>query len=220
MLTPQIKSRERVRDLGEVLTGEREVNAMLNLLPKDVWTTGKQKTFLEPSCGTGNFLEEILQRKLTKLETVWEKELRGWKTTRKPEAEFQLLQALASIYGVDICPYNVETSQLRLENGIREWANQKWGTNKVRKTKHKISAPLSRAFESIMEIILDGNIRQADFLEPKGQTISSWSYPKYGCLQQEWHLIANLGQEFMGQEPPAVKKEPVVDFFAMRRVER
>jgi hypothetical protein len=220
MLNSQIKSRERVRDLGEVLTGKREIKAMLSLLPKDVWTAGKQKTFLEPSCGTGNFLEEILQRKISHLELVWEKELRGWRTTRKPEAEFQLLQAVASLYGVDICPYNVETSQLRLENVVREWANKQWGTSRVRKTKHKISAPLSRAFESMLNVILTGNIRQADFLNPKGQTISIWSYPKYGCLQQEWHLIANLGEDFMGQEPPAVRKEPVVDFYSVRRVER
>ena len=220
MLTPQIKSRERVRDLGEVLTGEKEVNAMLNLLPKDVWTTGKQKTFLEPACGTGNFLEEILQRKLAKLEQVWGSSLRYWRTTQKADSEFQLLQALASIYGIDICPYNVETSRLRLENAVREWANKNWGTNKVRKTKHKVSAPLSRAFEAMMERILEGNIRQANFLEPKGEPISNWIYPKPGCFQQEWHLIANLGETFMGQEQPPVKKEPIIDFYAVRRVER
>ena len=58
----QVKSRERVRERGEVFTAEREVKAMCDLVKNE--TERIDSTFLEPACGTGNFLEEILLRKL------------------------------------------------------------------------------------------------------------------------------------------------------------
>lgn len=58
----QIKSKERVAEHGEVFTNEREVNAMLDLV-KDA-TKRIESRFLEPACGDGNFLIEILRRKL------------------------------------------------------------------------------------------------------------------------------------------------------------
>jgi type I restriction-modification system DNA methylase subunit len=58
----QVKSKQRVADHGEVLTGKREVNAMLDLVKSE--TERIDSRFLEPACGTGNFLTEILERKL------------------------------------------------------------------------------------------------------------------------------------------------------------
>ena len=58
----QIKSKERVRTRGEVFTAAREVNAMLDLVKDE--TENIDATFLEPACGTGNFLDEVLRRKL------------------------------------------------------------------------------------------------------------------------------------------------------------
>ena len=51
----QIKSKERVRERGEVFTAAREVNAMLDLVKDE--TENIDATFLEPACGTGNFLD-------------------------------------------------------------------------------------------------------------------------------------------------------------------
>ena len=62
VMDQQIKSRQRVTDHGEVFTAEREVNAMLDLVKQE--TERIDSTFLEPACGTGNFLVEILRRKL------------------------------------------------------------------------------------------------------------------------------------------------------------
>lgn len=60
----QIKSRERVRDLAEVYTHKREVDAMLDLVaemfPSQNDPSNTDRTFLEPACGSGNLLEEIL----------------------------------------------------------------------------------------------------------------------------------------------------------------
>ena len=62
MTNNQTKSKKRVADHGEVFTAEREVNAMLNLVKHE--TERIDSRFLEPACGDGNFLAEILRRKL------------------------------------------------------------------------------------------------------------------------------------------------------------
>jgi type I restriction-modification system DNA methylase subunit len=59
-------SKQRVADHGEVLTSKREVNAMLDLEKSE--TERIDSRFLEPACGTGNFLAEILERKLRVVE--------------------------------------------------------------------------------------------------------------------------------------------------------
>lgn len=58
----QVKSAERVRNHGEVLTARREVEAMLDLVKNE--SERIDSRFLEPACGTGNFLTAILERKL------------------------------------------------------------------------------------------------------------------------------------------------------------
>ena len=64
----QIKTRERVRDLAEVYTHKREVDAMLDLVADMSPSAGDpgntDRKFLEPAAGSGNFLVEILRRKL------------------------------------------------------------------------------------------------------------------------------------------------------------
>jgi type I restriction-modification system DNA methylase subunit len=67
----QVKSKQRVADHGEVLTSEREVNAMLDLVEQE--TERIDSRFLEPACGTGNFLAEILRRKLRVVEARYAK---------------------------------------------------------------------------------------------------------------------------------------------------
>lgn len=100
----QIKSRERVRDLAEVFTAEREVNEMLDLVKQQSYDLDSR--FLEPSCGNGNFLVAILQRKLKSLETH---------CRQQKDYEYGILRALASIYGVDISEENIEEARERLK---------------------------------------------------------------------------------------------------------
>lgn len=61
-MTNQVKSRKRVVDHGEVFTAEREVKAMCDLVSDECLRIDSR--FLEPACGNGNFLSEILARKL------------------------------------------------------------------------------------------------------------------------------------------------------------
>ena len=58
----QVKSKQRVADHGEVFTADREVQAMCDLVKQE--TERIDSRFLEPACGEGNFLAEILKRKL------------------------------------------------------------------------------------------------------------------------------------------------------------
>ena len=62
-VTNGIKSRDRVRDKGEVFTELREINNILDLRPMLTEIT-KDQRILEPACGNGNFLVVILQRRL------------------------------------------------------------------------------------------------------------------------------------------------------------
>lgn len=102
----QIKSKSRVKDRGEVFTNEREVKAMLDLVGEKSYDP--LATFLEPSCGNGNFLIEILRRKVSTVAKRCEN------ATDRRVYDTQLLQALSSIYAVDIACDNVEESRERL----------------------------------------------------------------------------------------------------------
>ena len=100
----QIKSKERVRERGEVFTAEREVKAMCDLVKDE--TERIDSRFLEPACGDGNFLAEILRRKLTVCEKRYGKAPADWE-------KFSFL-AVTSLYGIDILADNVEACRERL----------------------------------------------------------------------------------------------------------
>jgi SAM-dependent methyltransferase len=110
-----MRSSERARNLGEVFTPESTVNEMLDLL-QDINYASK---FLEPGCGSGNFLVEILSRKLDIVLRLPEVSS-SLKSGRLSEFEFKCVVALASIYGVDIDPINVEESRERLQKVFRD----------------------------------------------------------------------------------------------------
>ena len=66
MANRQVRSKERVAAHGEVFTAEREVKAMCDLVKSE--TERIESRFLEPACGNGNFLAEVLSRKLSVVE--------------------------------------------------------------------------------------------------------------------------------------------------------
>lgn len=100
----QVKSRKRVADHGEVFTNKREVNAMLDLVKQE--TERIDSRFLEPACGTGNFLAEVFRRKLSVVEQRYSKSQIEW--------ERYAVIAVSSIYGVDILADNAQECRERL----------------------------------------------------------------------------------------------------------
>jgi len=87
------KSKKRIKDKGEVYTPKRLVNEILDKLPKNIWSE-KDKTFFDPACGNGNFLVEVVERKIKAGSTKW--------------------QALSTTFGVDIMDDNVKECRQRL----------------------------------------------------------------------------------------------------------
>lgn len=114
-----VKSVERVRDLGEVFTPAATVAAMLDLIPAPMWEPHPSATFLEPACGDGNFLVAILQRKLDRIADA---HASGTLPAGKDVAaiEFHYLEALSSIYAVDISADNVIGGTPGHELGARQ----------------------------------------------------------------------------------------------------
>ena len=85
----QVKSKQRVSDFGEVYTAHRQVTDMLDLIPAEA--AGIDTTYLEPACGNGNFIVEILKRKFALI------------TAKGPWTySIFMLRCVASVYGVDI----------------------------------------------------------------------------------------------------------------------
>lgn len=103
-MTTQIKSKQRVSDHGEVFTRKEEVNAMLDLVKDE--TLRIESRFLEPACGNGNFLIEILRRKLDVVQKQYAKSQR--------EYEFYLVVAIGAIYGIELQHDNVLVCRERL----------------------------------------------------------------------------------------------------------
>ena len=100
----QVKSKKRVADHGEVFTNEREVNAMLDLVKNE--TERIDSRFLEPACGNGNFLAEVLRRKLKVVDQRYGNNQMDW--------ERYAVIAVSSIYGVDILEDNAKECRERL----------------------------------------------------------------------------------------------------------
>lgn len=92
-----IKSKKRVSDHGEVFTPSWMVEAMLNLVKDE--SERIDSRFLEPACGSGNFLVRVLQRKLAAVEL------------RYGKADFErrhfALLAVMCIYGIELLPDNI-----------------------------------------------------------------------------------------------------------------
>ena len=106
----QVKSKARVADFGEVNTSEREVNSMLDLVKQE--TERLDSRFLEPACGDGNFLIEVLNRKLEILVKKYKK--------NQYEFERNSIVVVGSIYGVDILADNAQSARERLFNKFIE----------------------------------------------------------------------------------------------------
>ena len=99
-----VKSKQRVADHGEVFTPPWMVEAMLDLVKPE--TERIDARFLEPACGSGNFIVQILRRKLAAVKKQYGK--------HPADYEKYAVVALSSIYGVELLPDNAEACRDRL----------------------------------------------------------------------------------------------------------
>ncbi len=165
MVSNQIKSKQRVSDHGEVYTHEREVNAMLDLVKQE--TERIESRFLEPACGTGNFLVEILSRKLAVVKSRYAKS--------QLEYERYAVLAISSIYGIDILADNVVACQHRLFDTFYKQYNALY------KVDCKETCLTSVRF------ILSRNILHGDALTLK--TVGDENTPPHPIVFSEWSAV-------------------------------
>lgn len=109
-MAKQVKSRQRIVDHGEVFTNEREVNAMLDMVKQE--TERIDSRFLEPACGDGNFLAEVLRRKLDVVDSRYRRSL--------PEWEKYAFVAVGSVYGVELLHDNTVACRDRLYHIVED----------------------------------------------------------------------------------------------------
>ena len=213
----QVISKQRVVDHGEVLTGKREVNAMLDLVKQEIERIDSR--FLEPACGTGNFLTEILTRKLRVVESHYGKSQLGY--------ERYAVLAVSSIYGIDILEDNVQQCRHRLF-GVFEWDYSRLFGGKAR----------NKCREAV-RYILGHNIIRGDALtlrtvgeNPGYIVFSEWSlvegsklkrrdFTFHGLLShegmKELPLFSDLGDDVFIPAPH--REYPPVHFLEVTRTE-
>ena len=183
----QVKSKKRVADHGEVFTAEREVNAMLDLVKQE--TERIDSRFLEPACGNGNFLAEILRRKLAVVKRRY----------RRSPADYEKNSVLAvsSVYGVDILQDNARECQERLY--------QIWDQEYRAVCKRQTNEDCRRSVDFILKRnIVCGNaltLKKVD--EYRNDTdepivFSEWAFVTEGNLQRSDYTFDKLLQ---GDEP-------------------
>lgn len=199
-MVEQIKSKERVSDHGEVFTAEREVNAMLDLVKQE--TERVDSRFLEPACGDGNFVAEILRRKL---EAAKKRAIPPKKKKPLPmEFEKQSVIAIASIYGVDLLMDNVLACRERLY--------EIWNKEYEDICKNEVSDDCKAAVRFILSRnIVCGNALSLKVVDDKGNdteepiVFSEWSFVMGNRMQRkDYRFDKLLAGEY---EPKANKKK-------------
>lgn len=157
-------SRQRVIDHGEVFTPPELVRDMLDLVQQECERIDSR--FLEPACGNGNFLAEVLCRKLVTVTRHNARNRQRW--------ERDAVLAVCSLYGIDLLTDNVAACRRRLLQVVLEAHRQTF----------KEGFP--PAAQNAMAYILSRNILQGDALslqsaDGKPIVFSEWS-PINGSL--------------------------------------
>ena len=158
-----IRSRERVADHGEVFTPQWMVEDMLDLVKGE--SERIDSRFLEPACGSGNFLKPVLQRKLSTVHTRY----RQSDFERKHYALF----ALMCVYGIELLEDNVKECRQNLLEIFSQFVGL------------EPESDWSRAAKTVLE----ANITHGDALTlrtPAGEPIvfPEWGYLGTGRFQR------------------------------------
>ena len=198
----QVKSKKRVADHGEVFTNEREVNAMLDLVKHE--TERIDSRFLEPACGNGNFLAEVLRRKLKVVDQRYGNNQMDW--------ERYAVIAISSIYGVDILEDNAKECRERLYTIFDDFYTALF--------KDKCKEECRRSIRFLFERnILWGDA--LDFTNPSTKqpiVFSEWSAVNGSMLKRRDYMFKFLVEKshqfslFNDEGNPAAIDEPVKDF--------
>lgn len=168
-----VKSKQRVTDHGEVFTPSHIVEAMLDLVKEE--SERIDSRFLEPACGEGNFLKQVLLRKLATVQAKY--------GGNEFERRHYALLGLMCIYGIEVLADNAKICRENLAEIFS----------------HFINDPADQTFEKAARRVLEVNIIQADALtmqQPDGSYIvfPEWGYLGKGKYQRRDFQYSDLAQ--------------------------
>lgn len=101
------RSRERIKDIGEVFTPDQYVQQMLALFDDTLWSD-ENVIFFEPSCGHGNIVLPILEKRIATFAKKYQRS-----NLEKPTV-LAVANAVHTLWAIDICPLNVELTRKRV----------------------------------------------------------------------------------------------------------
>lgn len=158
-----LKSKQRVADHGEVFTPAWMVEAMLDLVKDE--SERIDSRFLEPACGSGNFLVQVLKRKLAAVEHKFGKS--------DFERQHYALLALMCIYGIELLADNIAECRANLLEIFADYLNLVESDNLVRAASYVLSQNL-----------VHGDALTMRTQEGQAITFAEWGYIGKGRFQR------------------------------------
>jgi len=168
-----IKSKRRVADHGEVFTPRWLVEKMLDLVKGE--SERIDSRFLEPACGSGNFLVPVLQRKLAAVEAKFGKS--------DFERRHYALLAVMCTYGIEILADNIAECRANMLGVLTDYLNLR-GTDEI----------YFAALYVLSQNLVHGDALTMLMHSGEPLTFAEWGYLGKGKFSQEGALFADLGK--------------------------
>ena len=165
------KSKQRVADHGEVFTPAWMVEAMLDLVKGE--SERMDSRFLEPACGSGNFLVRILQRKLAAVELKYGKS--------DFEKRHYALLAVMCIYGIELLADNIAECRANLLGILAEYLNVNDSDESYR-----------AAFYVLSQNLVHGDALKMRTTDDQAITFAEWGYLGKGKFQRRDFRLDDL----------------------------
>jgi N-6 DNA methylase len=162
-MTDSIKSKQRVADHGEVFTPAWMVEAMLDLAKGE--TERIDSRFLEPACGSGNFLVRILQRKLAAVELKFGKS--------DFEKRHYALLAVMCTYGIELLTDNIAECRANMLAILDDYLNLEESSDLYR-----------AAFYVLSQNLVHGDALSMRTSDGQVITFAEWGYLGKGRFQR------------------------------------
>jgi hypothetical protein len=168
-----VKSKQRVADHGEVFTPPWMVEAMLDLVRDE--TDRIDSRFLEPACGSGNFLVQILRRKLAAVQLKY--------GSSDFERRHYALLALMCIYGIELLADNIAECRANLLEIFAEYLDLDESDDLYRAASHVLAQNL-----------VHGDALAMQTHDRQSITFAEWGYLGKGKFQRRDFRLAVLTQ--------------------------
>ncbi len=209
-----MNNKSRVEDFGEVFTKPKEVKAMLNLVEHEISRIDSR--FLEPACGTGNFLIEILENKI--------KQVNYYKSSQL-EFERYMFLAISSIYGIDL----LEDNTINCRNKLFEMYVDNY--TKIFKQNTKTELTKTIKFVLSLNIVFGDALKLTKMIDNQSIIFSEWSFVKGSLVKRieykysdliayqslsEGTLFSDLGDEVILPKP--IKEYKPIHFLELSNV--